>query len=135
MNELREKAIKYCEDNLIVPKGQFFTMDGFTFVKHLESFIQSQPINKVVTDNTKVNTNALERIKELEKENQELNGYVNYWTSLAHKRKDQITQLQKKIDKAYEALNDIVWLIERGASMDEVIESVNAKARPFLLKK
>lgn len=46
MNELREKAIKYFDDNFTTPKGSFFQMDGFTFVKHLESFIQSQPINK-----------------------------------------------------------------------------------------
>ena len=78
--------------------------------------------------------------KELQKENKHLKqvyehrcNEVKDKVETIHNYLNQITLLKKEIDKSYEALNDIVWLIERGASMDEVIESVNEKARPFLL--
>jgi uncharacterized coiled-coil DUF342 family protein len=83
---------------------------------------------------------AQAKVEELQKENKHLKqvyehrcNEVKDKVETIHNYFNQITKLQKGIDKAYEALNDIVWLIERGASMDEVIESVNAKARPFLL--
>ena len=88
----------------------------------------------------RANLYAQAKVEELQKENKHLKqvyehrcNEVKDKVETIHNYLNQITQLQKDIDKAYEALNDIVWLVERGASMEEVIESVNAKARPFLI--
>ena len=104
-----------------------------TLALELKKFVDQNYLSKEETQ---------AKVKELQKENKHLKqvyehrcNEVKDKVETIHNYLNQITQLQKGIDKAYEALNDIVWLIERGASMDEVIESVNAKARPFLLKK
>ena len=88
----------------------------------------------------RANLYAQAKVEELQKENKHLKqvyehrcNEVKDKVETIHNYLNQITQLQKGIDKAYEALNDIVWLVERGASMEEIIESVNAKARPFLI--
>lgn len=104
-----------------------------TLALELKKFVDQNYLSKEETQ---------AKVEELQKENKHLKqvyehrcNEVKDKVETIHNYFNQITKLQKGIDKAYEALNDIVWLIERGASMDEVIESVNAKARPFLLKK
>ena len=74
-----------------------------------------------------------EELKRLKEENEKLVNSVGEWSALAIDRKQDLDEANKKNQEGREALNDIVWLIERGASMDEIKESVNAKARPFLI--
>ena len=74
-----------------------------------------------------------EELKRLKEENEKLVNSVGEWSALAIDRKQDLDEANKKNQEGREASNDIVWLIERGASMDEIKESVNAKARPFLI--
>ena len=87
------------------------TAEEFIKSKNVEFYLQDETMDiicNLMEPYAQAKVEELhKRIKELEKENQELNGYVNYWTSLAHKRKDQITQLQKKIELYEKAIEDI----------------------------
>ena len=130
MNE-KEKA-KQCQSNLLdqkIDEDGVTSQDAYEFLKTWESKgdNQSIPVSEMCADYAN---------HVLRKEREELKRLVNSvgeWSALAIDRKQDLDEANKKIEEGREALNDIVWLIERGASMDEIKESVNAKARPFLI--
>ena len=45
---------------------------------------------------------------------------------------NEINQLKQQNEKLSEALVDLVWLIEHGATQDEIQESINAKAKKVI---
>jgi len=134
-----EKKVKQSQSNLLDQKIEeegVTSQDAYEFLKTWESKgdNQSIPVSEMCADYANhVLRQEREELKRLKEENEKLVNSVGEWSALAIDRKQDLDEANKNIEEGREALNDIVWLIERGASMDEIKESVNAKARPFLI--
>ena len=145
MNELREKI----EKELSKKASQKIGIDDFygfqTVVNFVESFIQSQPINKELDSFTDNQDNKLsyqvmqrhdERIKELEKENERVNDLLITQNKLFNEKCDQITQLQKKIEEVkikskLQVLNAYYIFIFQSKSIDEVLDKIELDRKYF----